>query len=267
MRRVAGDGGAEDSALSEGGNVLYLVHGECTEITDGSDHSSLIHGAECVCRILQHQNVVLLGKLQDGIQVHRIAADMYGNDHLGLGGDLSCHVRRIHVDGSGVYVGKDQLASDGKRICHGCHKGDRRNDDLVSRLQIGILVCDLKACGGIGHKGCGLGLEVLVTSSLRRLDLRAERQLSGRGCQRIQLLDLRPNCLQSILIFLSLSLHQEANDLHQIVYVVVLTNCRPRHLGCTGIIPEIRRLLSHIHSPSILYRSLPFAKQDIVSSL
>ena len=176
---------------------------------------------------------------------------MYGNDHLGLIRDLASHVSGIHVDGAGVNVRKYQLAADCERVCHGSHEGDGGNDNLVACLQVGVLVSDLKACGCIGYEGRGVGSEILVASRLSRLNLGSERKLAGRGSQGLKLLYLLPNCLQCRIVLSALTLHQEADDLHQVVHVVVLTYCRPRHLGSTGVVAEIRCLFSHLNGPPV----------------
>ena len=49
----------------------------------------------------------------------------------------------------------------------------------------------------------------------------------------------------SRIVLFTVALHKEADDLHQVVNVVVLSDRCPRYSCSTGVIPEIGRLFSH----------------------
>ena len=139
---------------------------------------------------------------------------MYGHDHLGLVGDLSCHVLGVHVDGAGINVSKHQLAADRQGVCHGGNEGNGGNDDLIACLEVCVFVSDLKAGCGVRDKRAGGRAKVLVAGFLCCLYLRGKGKLAGRGCNLAELLYLLPYGGDGVIVRLTLALHEKTNDLH-----------------------------------------------------
>ena len=237
------NGGGQDAAFAEGGDILDLMERERSEMADRSELAALVFTAERVRCVLKHNNIMLSGQLHDGVHVDGIAADVHGHDHLRLVGDLSGHVGRVHVERARVNVGKDDLAADGQRIRHRGSKGDGRNDDLIAGLEAGVFARDFKARGAVGQKCTALGLEVLIAHRLGLGDLFVKRQLCRRLGHLVKRVDLFLHCLQRGVIRLAMTRHHELDDGHQVFRVVVLADRCPGHLGLTGIVSEIRRFL------------------------
>ena len=150
--------GTQDAALAKGGDVLDLVERERAKIADCAELAVLILAAKGVRRVLKDDNIVLLGQRHDRIHIDWIAANVDGDDHLRLVGDLFLHVLGIHIQRQRIDIRKHQLAADGERICHGRRKSDGGDDDLVAGLQPGVLAGDLKARGAVGEEGRALGV-------------------------------------------------------------------------------------------------------------
>ena len=219
---------------------------ERAKIAECAELAVLILAAKGVRRVLKDDNIVLLGQRHDRIHIDWIAANVDGDDHLRLVGDLFLHVLGIHIQRQRIDIRKHQLAADGKRIRHGCGKRDGRDDNLVSWLQSSILAGNLKARCAVGQKCRASGVQIFVAHILGLANLHVQRQLCrGRG-NLVQRENVLLNRFQRLVVGLALAFHHKPDDGHQILRVIVFADRSPRDFGFAGVIPEIRCFLLHL---------------------
>ena len=240
----------EHAALAEAGAVLHLVEAEAAEMADRAELASLVFAAKAMRRILHHHDVVLLRQLHDRIHLHRIAADVHGDDNLRLRRDLARHVGGIHVDRTWIDIRKHELRADGKRIGHRRDERVGGHDHLVAGADARIAIAHLQRGRAVGEeqRAALLHAQVGVDGLFDFAHLVAHRELAGRRRNLGELRHGGGHFRQRRVVLGPRAAHEELYQLHHVFGVVVLAYRRPRHLRVASVIPEVACFLAHFNS-------------------
>ena len=200
---------------------------------------ALVFPAKRMGGILQDKEGMLLREVHDRIHVHRIAPDVHRYDHLRLPCDLARHIVRIHVQGPRVHVGKHDFRPDGKWIGHGGDEGNGRNDDLVSRGEIRVSECNFKSGGSVGDEHAPAGTDGGIDQLLQLAHVRAQRQLARRVPEPGESAHGFLHVVKGRHVFRGLALHEETNDVDDVIRAVGFANGCPGNFRVPRVVPEI----------------------------
>ena len=140
----------------------------------------------CLRRILDHDETVASGDLQDRIHVRRLSVEMDGNHRHRPGRDRRLELRRIQRKGNGIDIHEDRCSADvadrgGRR-----DEGERHCDDLVAGAHPRGEKRQVKRAGSRVHRDAVRRAAVVRELRLEALDLAPEhvggvRQNAGHG--------------------------------------------------------------------------------------
>ena len=126
----------DDHAAFAGGHMLALLEAETADVTYRSRKSVTRFRKKCLCRVLDHGQIVLLRQRHDRLHIAWIAKQMCDDDRLGsfadfcldrIGGDIQCFRVNFAKDGNHAAIHQRRQST---------HIGDRGCDDLVARIRV-----------------------------------------------------------------------------------------------------------------------------------
>src|SRR5262249_14277236 len=124
-----------DHAAFARSDELIGIKTERRAVAMPTDALAFIAGPHSFGSVLNYEQSMPLRKLENRVEIHRVAIKMDRHNASGPWRDLGCHFARIHVEGIQVIVDKDWGCATVAYSISACDVGQAWNDNLIARLQ------------------------------------------------------------------------------------------------------------------------------------
>ena len=138
------------------------MEAETAKGADGSQRASLVRAHNALSGILNHDQVVLAGDVDNGVHLACDACIVNGNDHAGLIGDRCLDLLLVDVHRVRSDVNEDERRTHGLEGRRGRGEREAGENDLVPRLKVAEDSRHLEGIGAGSGKKYLLGVEALL---------------------------------------------------------------------------------------------------------
>ena len=136
-------------------DVLRLMKGEGGHVPDGTQWPPLVSGHDALSCILDHQQIVALGDVHNGVHLATHTGIVHGHDHFGLVRDRSLYPGLVDVQGIRPDIHEHRHCASQNEGVRRRDEGVGRHDHLISRLEVSQNGSHFRRSGA-GVRGQGL---------------------------------------------------------------------------------------------------------------
>ncbi len=141
----------DHAAVAERPQVLGGIETETGQVATRADPLAFVACPMCLRTILDNAQSVSPARLENGIQVHRLTVEMYGNDRSRPGRDGGFNLARIHREIERLDIDKNGDSSGLLNRRHGGNRCMRNGDHFITGPDIAGGQCQVYRIGAAGN--------------------------------------------------------------------------------------------------------------------
>lgn len=153
------------------GVVLGFVEAEAAHVAHGAGGTVLVKGTHGLRRVLHHGQAMLARDVAQRVHVAAHARVVHRHNSARVRRNRGAYTERVQIHGVGLHIHKNDLCTAQGKGVGSAHKGKRRHDHLISRLDIQQDGRHFQRGGaGGGQKGfgrAGQSLQRLVAAAVK----------------------------------------------------------------------------------------------------
>ena len=125
-----------DRAALTHGVVLGFVEAEAAHVAHGAGGTVLVKGTHGLRRVLHHGQAMLARDVAQRVHVAAHARVVHRHNSARMRRNRGAYTERVQIHGVGLHIHKNDLRTAQGKGVGSAHKGKRRHDHLISRLDI-----------------------------------------------------------------------------------------------------------------------------------